>query len=148
MKIESPVFAEGGQIPPQYTCDGEDYSPELIISDVPEGTKSFVLIVDDPDASSGNWVHWTMWNIVPETRVIKERTVPLGAVEGETDFKKPGYGGPCPARGNHRYYFKLYALDTLLSLPVRSTKSDIEAAIVGHSIAEASVMGRYEREKK
>ena len=145
MKIESPVFEGNKSIPSKYTCDGEDINPPLKFSQIPEDAKSLVLIVDDPDAPGGTWVHWTVWNIAPETEEIKEEDALQGAVEGITDFKKPGYGGPCPPSGTHRYFFKLYALDTSLALDSSAKKEDIEKAMEGHILAQAQLIGLYQR---
>jgi len=146
MKIESPVFSNNELIPKKYTCDGEDVNPPLKISEVPEEAKSLVLIVDDPDAPMGTWVHWTVWNIDPKTVEIPENSVPEGAVEGITDFGKPGYGGPCPPSGTHRYFFKLYALDTTLDLDSNAKKTDIEKAMKDHILEKAELVGVYSRQ--
>lgn len=147
MNILSPTFQNATPIPTEFTCDGENKNPALIISDVHSDTKSFVLIVDDPDASVGTWIHWTMWNMDPKTRNIQEYSIPEGVVEGRTSFGNPGYGGPCPhpGTGTHRYFFKLYALDTTLNIPLISQAADIERAMEGHIIADAKLMGTYER---
>ena len=145
MKLESSVFENNGNIPSKYTCDGENVNPPLEISEVPENTKSLVLIVDDPDAPMGTWVHWTVWNISPKTTEISENSVPEGAVEGITDFGKPGYGGPCPPSGTHRYFFKLYALDTTLDLGSSAKAKDIEKAMEGHILDKAELVGLYSR---
>lgn len=148
MKISSPVFEHNQTIPVKYTCDGVDANPPLEISDIPEGTKSLALIVDDPDAPMGTWVHWTAWNISPGVKEIKENEIPSGATEGMTDFKKPGYGGPCPPKGHgvHRYFFKLYALDSELDLPAEADKEAIEKAMEGHVLAETRIIGLYRRD--
>jgi len=117
-QITSPVFENNGFIPKKYTCDGVDINPQLLIANVPSETKSLALIVDDPDAPAGTWVHWVVWNISPQTHEIKENSVPNGANQGLNDFRKRSYGGPCPPSGTHRYFFKLYALDTILTLDV------------------------------
>jgi Raf kinase inhibitor-like YbhB/YbcL family protein len=145
MKLESPAFKHNQQIPAKYTCDGEDMNPPLVISDVPKGTQSLTLIVDDPDAPKGLWVHWTVWNIAPDMKEISENSVPEGAVEGATDFDKPGYGGPCPPFGAHRYSFRLYAVDTALELEAGTDKTDLEAAMVSHVLASAELIGLYSR---
>ncbi len=106
LKLSSPAFSNSEMISPIYTCDGADVNPPLVIDGVPADAKSLALIVDDPDATSGDFVHWTLWNISPDTREIAENTVPQGAVEGMTDFGASGWGGPCPSKGTHRYYFK------------------------------------------
>lgn len=143
MKIESPVFAENQKIPAKYTCDGANISPPLKFSDVPKNTQSLALIMDDPDAPAGTWVHWTIWNIDPATREIAEGTVPAGFIEGVTSFGKPGYGGPCPPAGFHRYFFKLWALDAKLDLAGTSTKKDLEKAIEGHILDKSHLVGLY-----
>jgi len=145
LTIGSPGFVNNKNIPSKYTCDGDDINPGLIFNGIPEDAESLVLIVDDPDAPSGTWVHWTVWNIDPATDSITENSVPDGAVEGNTDFGKPGYGGPCPPSGTHRYYFKLFALDTDLDLDISSTAADIEAAMKGHILTKTELMGLYSR---
>lgn len=159
MKIESPAFGHNQPIPAKYTCQGDDVNPPLEISGTPQEAKSLALIVDDPDASMGIWVHWTVWNITPHTKEISGNSAPnrapwnpnspatpLPADQGMTDFGRPGYGGPCPPSGTHRYFFKLYALDTLLDLPQSSTKSDLEKAMRGHILAQAELIGLYKKQ--
>lgn len=145
MKIESSAFLDNQFIPSKYTCDGENVNPPLKISGVPSETKSLVLIVDDPDAPRGTWVHWTLWNINPKITEISENNSPEGAVEGVTDFGKPGYGGPCPPSGTHRYFFKIYALDITLDLEVSAKVKDIEKAMEGHILDQARLIGLYSR---
>jgi Raf kinase inhibitor-like YbhB/YbcL family protein len=145
MKIESPAFNNNGLYPFRYTCDGEDISPPLKISAVPAAAKSLVLIVDDPDASSGDFVHWTVFNIDPATAEISEGKVAPGATEGITDFGSSGYGGPCPPSGVHHYRFTLYALDTILTLPQSSKKQDIEKAMNAHVLDQSLLVGLYQR---
>lgn len=145
MKIISSAFINNQKIPAKYTCDGQNINPPLKIEEAPEKTKSLVLIIDDPDASGGTWIHWTIWNINPETKEIPEGTVPEGAVEGMTDFGKPGYDGPCPPIGTHRYFFKLYALDNMLNLDPSAKAEDIEKSLAGHILAEAQLIGLYGR---
>ena len=145
LEISSPVFPEGGEIPSKYTCDGDDASPPLAFTGIPEKARSLVLIVDDPDAPAGTWVHWVVWNIPPDTREIPENSVPDGALQGTNDFGKRKYGGPCPPSGTHRYFFKLYALDANLSLPPGATKAQVEGAMNGHVVARAERVGRYAR---
>jgi len=145
MKIESTAFGNDEMIPVNYTCDGEDINPPLTISGVPVDAQSLVLIVDDPDAPAGTWLHWTVWNIGPATTEIPENSVPVGAVEGETDFGTPGYRGPCPPSGIHHYFFKLYALDTTLELGVSATVQDIEEAMDDHILESAELVGLCER---
>ncbi len=143
MKIESPAFKHNEYIDAKYTCQGKNINPELIFSDVPKTAKSLVLIMDDPDAPMGTWVHWTVWNIDPKMTKISENSSPKSALEGITDFKKPGYGGPCPPSGVHRYFFKLYALDSKLNLTTSSKKSDIEKAMEKHILDKAELIGLY-----
>lgn len=141
------VFKNNDKISAKYTCDGENINPPFEISEVPEGAKSLVLIVDDPDAPMGIWVHWTMWNIDPKTEKIEENSVPYGAVEGVTSFKKSGYGGPCPPSGIHHYYFKIYAIDTILALPTSADKLELEKEINGRILDQAELIWIYSREK-
>lgn len=143
MNISSPAFEENGKVPKRHTCDGENTSPPLIIAGVPAGAASLALIVDDPDAPAGTWVHWVVWGIGAGTREIKAGSLPAGAVQGVNSFRKNNYGGPCPPSGSHRYFFKLYALDAALSLDPKATKADLERAMKGHVVAEAQTMGRY-----
>lgn len=150
MELKSQVFQSGAMIPPNYTCDGQDVSPPLSWSDPPVGTISFGLISDDPDAPMGTWVHWVIWNIPASTRVLEENfpktaSLPNGIKQGTTDFHRVGYGGPCPPSGIHRYYFKLYALDTTLNLPSSTTKKDLEQAMQGHILGQTELMGTYRR---
>jgi len=145
LKITSPAFQNNGSIPRQYTCDGKDMSPPFVIENCPQGTRSIALILDDPDASIGIWVHWVLWNIDPNVKEIAENAVPQGAVEGMNDFKRHRYGGPCPPSGTHRYFFKVYALDTMLDISPNSQKSDLEKAMKGHILAEGQIIGLYKR---
>jgi len=145
MKIESPSFRSNEMIPPNYTCDGANVNPPLMISGAPEDAKSLVLIVDDPDAPSKTWVHWTIWNIDPDTKEILENGIPQGAVEGMTDFGIPGYGGPCPPSGIHHYFFKLYALDITLDLSSSASAVNIQEAMQGHILDSAELIGIYGR---
>jgi len=145
MKLTSLAFTNNETIPAKYTCDGEDLSPPLAISEVPPKVKSLALIVDDPDAPAGDWVHWTLWNIKAETAAIEEDTVPQGATEGYTDFGKPGWGGPCPPSGIHHYQFKLYALDKVLDLPASARKADLEKAMAEHTVASIVLVGLYQK---
>jgi Raf kinase inhibitor-like YbhB/YbcL family protein len=150
LDITSAAFAHGGMIPQKYTCDGMDVSPPLAWSGVPEGTKTLALISDDPDAPVGTWVHWVLYNIpagvteLPEG-IPSDATLKNGAKHGITDFKRLGYGGPCPPGGTHRYYFKLYALDTVLELEAGCTKKELLAAMEGHVLADGQLMGKYAR---
>ncbi len=145
MKITSSAFKNEGVIPDKYTCDGEDINPELNFVDIPEDTVGLVLIVDDPDSPTKTWVHWIVFNIDPEVRKIEEDSVPEGAKLGVTNFGKPGYGGPCPSQGKHRYFFKLYALDKSLDLSEGVDKHALEEAMEGHVLESAELMGMYER---
>jgi len=145
LKITSPAFKHNEHVPAKYTCDGTDVNPALAIENVPAGAKSLALIVDDPDAPAGTWVHWVVWNISPDTREVKEHAVPAGASQGMNDFRKRNYGGPCPPSGTHRYFFKLYALDTVLNLGADSTKAALERAMQGHILAQAELIGLYKR---
>lgn len=150
-QIESPAFKTQETIPQSYTCDGENLSPPLVWADPPERTKSFALISDDPDAPMGTWVHWVLYNIPGEATglqrgISKTETLPDGSRHGMTDFKEVGYGGPCPPPGAaHRYFFKLYALDAALELPPKATKADLLVAMNGHILAQAELVGLYER---
>lgn len=144
MKITS-VFENNGQIPSKYTCDGQDLAPELMISDVPEGTKELVLIVDDPDAPIGTFVHWVLYNIPSNTTKIDNKNLPTGTKQGFSDFRRNGWGGPCPPSGEHRYFFKLYALDKTLDLAAGAKKAQVENAIKGHVIEQAQLIGLYKR---
>jgi Raf kinase inhibitor-like YbhB/YbcL family protein len=147
MKISSTAFEQNGQIPKKYTCDGSDVNPPLKFEGVPAEAKSLVLIVDDPDAPVGTWVHWILWNIDPKTSEIKENSVPKSAKQGMNDFRKHDYGGPCPPSGTHRYFFKLYALDITLNLGPNVTKGDIESSIKGHILEKAELIGIYKRSR-
>jgi hypothetical protein len=145
MTITSPAFGNKELIPSTFTCDGADVNPALNIGNVPPEAKSLTLIMDDPDAPGGMWVHWVVWNIDPTTREIKENGVPPGAKQGVNDFRKTPYGGPCPPSGTHRYFFKLYALDAMLDVGSGTTKGALEKAMTGHILAQAELMGRYKR---
>ena len=150
IKITSTAFEEGGMIPEKYTCDGIDASPPLTWTSIPEGTKTLALICDDPDAPMGTWVHWVLFNLpmniieMPEN-IPSERELENGAKQGMNDFRKIGYGGPCPPHGTHRYYFKLFVLDTELNLEAGATKSQLLEAMEGHILSEGQLMGRYKR---
>jgi hypothetical protein len=150
-QILSTIFSNGDTIPKKFTCDGPDVSPQLNWKEAPAATKSFALIMDDPDAPAGTWVHWVLYNLPANTRELpegmeKQEQLATGALQGRNDFRKIGYGGPCPPPGKpHRYYFKLYALDTKLNLKAGATKPDLERAMKGHILGEAEFMGRYGR---
>ena len=148
MKITSSAFSDGALIPIKYTCDGDDISPPLVWSDIPENTASFVLINDDPDAPVGTWDHWILFNLEGKTTELAENVdlSKLAGVQlGRNSWRRNDYGGPCPPYGTHRYFFKLYALDIKLDLPAGSSKQDIEKAMAGHILAEAELLGRYKR---
>jgi Raf kinase inhibitor-like YbhB/YbcL family protein len=146
IKITSPAFQEGGNIPSKFTCDGSDTSPPLQITGVPSEAKSLVLIADDPDAPGGLFTHWLVWNIPPQMNSIAEGSVSKG-VQGTNDFGKSGYGGPCPPSGTHRYSFKILALDRELDLRSGAKRSELDAATKGHIIAQGELMGRYSRKR-
>jgi Raf kinase inhibitor-like YbhB/YbcL family protein len=152
MQITSSTFTEGSMITAKYTCDGRDISPPLEWKDVPDGAKSFALISDDPDAPVGTWVHWVIYNIPPtvikfDENMPREKEFKNGMRQGSNDWPKIGYGGPCPPSGTHRYYFKLYALDTMLGLKPGATKAQLVQAMKDHILAEAQLMGKYSRQK-
>lgn len=149
--LSSTAFDEGDMIPKRYTGDGQNVSPPLEWSDPPPKAKGFALICEDPDAPSGTWVHWVLFDLPADTRKLKEgvpteKTLADGARQGTNDFRKIGYGGPAPPRGKpHRYYFTIYATDAVIDLPAGATKDELNAAIKGHVLAEGRLMGRYER---
>lgn len=151
LEVRSGAFKEGEDIPRRYTCDGEDISPALTWSGIPENARSLALICDDPDAPMGTWVHWVIFGIPPgmdslPEAVPAEKEVLEGARQGITDFRRIGYGGPCPPKGApHRYFFKLYALDTELTLDAGTTKKELLAAMEGHILARGQLMGKYKR---
>ena len=151
LQVSSTDFSSGSTIPKQFTCDGADISPALAWNEPPAGTQSFSLIADDPDAPAGTWVHWVMFDLPGNARslpqsVEKKEQLENGARQGRNDFGKIGYGGPCPPRGKpHRYFFKLYALDTKLNLRAGATKQDVERAQQGHVLAQGEYQGRYAR---
>jgi Raf kinase inhibitor-like YbhB/YbcL family protein len=151
MKIASTAFAGNGEIPAVHTCEGRDVAPPLHFDGVPAGAKSLALIVDDPDAPDPaapkmTWVHWVVYDIDPATAGLSEGgALPAGARDGLNDWKRIGYGGPCPPVGRHRYFFKLYALDTTLSFAHPPTKAQLEQAMKGHVLAHAELVGTYVR---
>ncbi len=151
MNLSSPSFPNGGAIDKKFTCDGADVSPQLIWTEPPAGTKTFALLVDDPDAPVGNWNHWSLWNLPATARTLAEGTskqaqLSDGSAQGMNDFRKPGYNGPCPPPGKpHRYYFKLFALDAKLDLKPSASKKELESAMKGHILTQAEWMGRYGR---
>ncbi len=143
ISITSSAFQAGGDIPAKFTCNGANISPELHISGVPSEAKSLVLIVDDPDAPRGLFTHWIAWNIDPKTTRVGENSGPAGAVQGTNDFGKGNYGGPCPPSGTHRYFFKIFALDTKLELKASARRAELDAAMRGHVLAQGELMARY-----
>jgi Raf kinase inhibitor-like YbhB/YbcL family protein len=148
-EIKSAAFQNAADIPRKHTCDAGDVSPALSWMDAPAGTRTFALIVEDPDAPGGTWVHWVLYDLPANAKELPEGVAadkpPGGAKQGVNDFRKPGYGGPCPPRGTHRYYFKLYALDAPTELKPGATKQQLLAAIKGHVLAEAELVGKYGR---
>jgi Raf kinase inhibitor-like YbhB/YbcL family protein len=157
MTLTSPAFVAGGEIPELFTCEGPDVSPALEWTGAPEGAKSLVLIVDDPDAPDPKapkmtWVHWVLYNLPPTTQGLAQgvsaRDLPAGTRQGTNDWQRAGYGGPCPPIGRHRYFHKLYALDTVLPDLGAATKADVEAAMKGHVLAHAELMGTYQKRKR
>ena len=156
LTLTSPVFQHQGEIPAKYTCEGRDISPALSWSGVPGGARSLVLIVDDPDAPDPKaplmtWVHWVLYNLPPSSSGLAEavaaKDLPKGTREGLNDWKRTGYGGPCPPIGRHRYFHKLYALDTVLPDLGKATKADVEKAMHGHVVASAELIGTYQKSK-
>ncbi len=151
MQLSSTAFGEGAPIPAKYTCEDKNVSPPLQWSGAPEGTKSLVLIADDPDAPAGTWVHWVLYDMPPTANELPEgqprnQYTPGGARQGLNDFRHLGYGGPCPPPGKpHRYFFKLYALDALLNLKPGATKQEVERAMNKHILAQTQLMGTYKR---
>jgi len=150
MQLTSAAFKQGEAIPALYTCEGKDVSPSLAWTEPPPATKSFTLISDDPDAPMGTWVHWVLYNVPPSRRQLPESfptdaQLADGTRQGITDFKRTGYGGPCPPSGTHRYFFKLYALDAVLSLKAGATAQQLKQAMQGHILAQAELMGTYRR---
>ncbi len=156
MTLASPAFSPGGMIPREHTCDGSDLAPPLAWGGAPQGTRSFALIVDDPDAPDPKapkvvWVHWVLYNI-PQTAIslpkgVTHRDLPAGTKDGKNDWKQTGYRGPCPPIGRHRYFHKLYALDTVLPDLGAASKAQLEAAMKGHVLAQAELVGTYQRGK-
>jgi len=151
IKITSSAFEHEGLIPPKYTCDGADISPPLQWEAVPEGTGSIALICDDPDAPMGTFVHWVLFNLPADTKELAEniptdRVLPNGAKQGISGFRRIGYGGPCPPSGTHRYFFKIYALDTELDLAPGAGKPDLLNAMEGHILGKGELIGKYKRQ--
>jgi Raf kinase inhibitor-like YbhB/YbcL family protein len=151
MELNSQAFRQGQPIPAGSTCDGDDRSPALEWSGPPAETRSFALICEDPDAQRGMWVHWVIFNLPADAVELEEGVPPLaelpsGARQGNNDWGRPGYGGPCPPPGNaHRYFFRLYALDTVLNLAPGVSQTDLQSAMSGHVLADTSLMGTYQR---
>ena len=151
IKLTSEAFKEGKMIPSKYTCDGQDISPSLKWNNIPEAAKSIALICDDPDAPMGTWVHWVLYNLPSETSQLQEgfpedETLPDGTRQGITDFGKTGYGGPCPPSGTHRYFFKIYALDSMIDIATIADKETLLKAMEGHLLGQGQLMGTYKRQ--
>ena len=150
IKLTSSAFKEGQPLPRAYTCDGPDVSPALEWSGVPKSAKTLAIICDDPDAPSGDWVHWVLYNLPAENIGLVENmptteNLKAGGFQGKNDFGKIGYGGPCPPSGTHHYFFRLYALDAELPLKAGATKAELEKAMAGHIVGQAQLMGTYRR---
>jgi Raf kinase inhibitor-like YbhB/YbcL family protein len=145
LNLTSPVFKHEESIPKKFTCQGEDINPELNIENVPEETKSIVLIMDDPDAPVGTWDHWIIWNIEPNTTKITENSIPENSVVGKNGWGRNDYGGPCPPSGTHRYFFKLYCLNKKLDLSRDTKKKDVEKVMKDNIISETVLMGKYKK---
>ena len=145
LKLTSPAFLNAKPIPTTYSCDGDDLNPPLSISGVPRETKSLVLIMDDPDAPGGVWVHWLLWNIDPGTTRIPKGSVPAGAQQGLNSWQRKGYRGPCPPPGTHRYFFRLYALKERLDLPGSANRKDLDRVMEGKVLARSELLGIYSR---
>jgi len=149
--ISSKDFQNGSEIPKKFTCDGQDVSPDLSWTDPPEGTKTLALIADDPDAPAGTWTHWVLFDVPANTKNLpegmsKDEQLPNGGRQGRNDFRKIGYNGPCPPPGKpHRYFFKLYAVDSMVNLKPGAAKQELERALEGHAVGKAELMGRYKR---
>ena len=149
LQLKSSVFSNGGAIPPKFTCDGPDVSPALSWNDPPPGTKAFALIMDDPDAPAGTWVHWVLYDLPAGVKQLPEggpkaKDLEIGARQGSNDFQRIGYSGPCPPRGaTHRYSFRLYALDQPTQLHAGAAKGDLERAMKGHILAQSELIGRF-----
>jgi Raf kinase inhibitor-like YbhB/YbcL family protein len=151
LQLQTAAFKPGGNIPARYTCDGPDVSPALAWNGAPAGTLTFAVVMEDPDAPGGTWVHWLMYEVPASVAELPEAVpaqieLPSGARQGRNDFRRVGYGGPCPPRGPaHRYFFRLYALDAKLNVRAGAAKADLDRAMRGHVVAEAELMGRYAR---
>ncbi|MBC7946309.1 MAG: YbhB/YbcL family Raf kinase inhibitor-like protein [Chitinophagaceae bacterium] len=140
--IHSPVFGHNGHIPFQYTCEGENYNPPIEVEDMPPGTKTLAVIMEDPDAPKGTFDHWIVWNLPPNEAIFERSNQ---GMNGTNSFGNTGYGGPCPPSGTHRYYFRIFALDTELTLPAGAGKQDLKDAMDGHILAKGEIMGRYKK---
>jgi Raf kinase inhibitor-like YbhB/YbcL family protein len=151
LQLTCPSFKPGDDIPVEFTCDGADVSPMLTWNDPPQGTQSFALVMDDPDSLAGTWVHWLLYDLASTKReapqgIRSQGTLPSGARQGRNDFHRTGYGGPCPPPGlPHRYFFRLYALDTTVNLPPGATRDTLDRAMRDHVLATAELFGRYQR---
>ena len=143
ISVTTPAFQAGGDVAAKFTCNGGNVNPELRINGVPSEAKSLVLIVDDPDAPRGLFTHWIVWNIDPKATDVGENSAPTGGIQGTNDFGKRNYGGPCPPSGTHRYFFKIYALDTKLDLKPSARRAELDAAMRGHTLAQGELMARY-----
>ena len=143
LDITGPAFRDGEKIPKKYTCQGDNINPEINIKGIPAGTKSIVIIMDDPDAPVGTFDHWISWNINPAQSTITENSEP--GIKGKNGFGNLGYGGPCPPSGTHRYFFRIYALDSELDLPEGSNRKDLELSMQEHIIAQGHTMGTYQK---
>lgn len=145
MQITSPAFSHNQPIPAKYTCQGENINPPLIFQNIPENTQSLLLLVDDPDAPAGDWIHWLVWNIEPTITSIEENSVPANSIQGPNSSGQNQYEGPCPPVGTHRYFFKLYALDIEPDLPASTDKNNLLTAIEGHIIDHVELVGIYQK---
>ncbi len=145
ISLTSPAYGEGEMIPARFTADGKDLHPPYRMNGVPEEARSLALLMEDPDAPAGTWVHWVVWNLPPDLRELPEGSLPSGAVEGLNSWGRKGYGGPSPPGGTHRYILELYALDTRLELPPSTTAAGLRKAVAGHVLARGRLMGRYRR---
>jgi len=145
IKVSSSAFGQGEMIPQKFTCDGQNINPEILIDGAPENAKSLALIMDDPDSPSGNFVHWLVWNIKPNTKIINENSAPESAVSGKNSAGKDQYIGPCPGSGTHRYIFRIFALDEIINLPQGASRQELEGAMQNHILDAGELMGRYQR---
>lgn len=145
MQIKSEAFQDNGYLSAEFSCEGANSRPPLEVIDLPKGTQSIAIIVDDPDAPSGLFTHWIIWNIPATKSQLEKGQLPQGAIEGKNDFQNIGYGGPCPPHGEHRYNFEAYALDSTLDLPQGASYQELEAAMKGHVLETSSIVGRYRK---